>query len=171
MLLAQLVADIGSRIWWAIRPYARDDDHCDDLHQDCWHAILERLHRYGGRGSFANWAITVSKNLCRMRLRKAKRSGHETALEDAGAVHDSAPDPEEELILSERRTILRRALGELPDRERDAIVLRVLEGRATAEIAQLMGVSRSVARSLVERGISRLRRMEPIRQLVMDWKA
>ena len=50
-------------------------------------------------------------------------------------------------------------------------MLWILEERDTAETAQLMGVSRAVARSLVERAISRLRRMEPIRQLVMDWKA
>ena len=107
-----------------------------------------------------------------MRLRKAKRAGcHETALEDVGAVPDSAPDPEYELVLRERRTVLHRALGELPDRERDAIVLWMLEERDIAETAQLMGVSRAVARSLVERAISRMRRMEPIRQLVMDWKA
>ena len=166
------MAEIGSRIWWAIRPYACDDDHADDLHQDCWQAILERLHHYGGRGSFVNWAIAVSKNLCRMRLRKANRAGgKETALEDAGAVRDSTAGPEEELILRERRSVLHRALGELPDRERDAIVLRMLEERDTAETARLMGVSPAVARSLVERAISRLRRMEPIRQLVMDWKA
>ena len=164
--------EIGSRIWYAIRRYARDDDHADDLQQDCWQVILERLHHYGGRGSFASWAIAVSKNVCRMQLRKAKRAGgHETALEDVGAVPDSAPDPEDELVLRERRTVLHRALEELPDRERDAIVLWMLEERDIAETAQLMGVSRAVARSLVERAVSRMRRMERIRQLVMDWKA
>ena len=122
--------EIGSRIWYAIRHFARDDDHADDLQQDCWQVILERLHHYGGRGSFASWAIAVSKNVCRMQLRKAKRAGgHEVALEDPGAVPGSAPNPEDELVLGELREVLYRALGELPDRERDVIVLRLLEER------------------------------------------
>ena len=153
----------------AIRPYARDDDHAEDLLQESWQAILERLHSYGGRGSFVGWAIAVSKNVCRMHLRKAKRlDGRETGLEDA-RVPDSAPDPEEELVLSERRETLYRALGQLPDLERDAIVLRILEERDASETAKALGVSRSVAQSLVARAIFRLRNMEQIRQLVMDW--
>jgi len=170
-LLAQLVADVGSRIWVAIRPYARDDDHAEDLLQECWQAILERLHRYGGRGSFAGWAIAVSKNVCRMHLRKAKRvDGRSTGSEDA-EVPDWAPNPEEELVLLERRETLYRALGQLPDLERDAIVLRMLEERDAAETAKALGVSRSVAKSLVARAISRMRNMEQIRQLAMDWLA
>jgi len=155
----------------AIRPYARDDDHAEDLLQECWQVILERLDRYGGRGSFAGWAIAVSKNVCRMHLRKAKRvDGRRTGMEDAG-VPDSAPNPEEELVLLERRETLYLALGQLPDLERDAIVLRMLEERDASETAKALGVSRSVARSLVARAILRLRNMEQIRQLVMDWMA
>lgn len=103
-----------------------------------------------------------------MRLREAHRK-REIALEDATSVLDDAPDPEEELMLRERREVLHRALDELPERERDAVVLRMIQGRDIAETAEAMGVSRSVARSLVTRGIARLCRMEQIRQLVMDW--
>lgn len=164
------MADLGTRIWWEVRQYARDDDHADDLLQDCWQTILERLHRYSGRGSFAGWAIAVSRNVCRMRLRQAKRaSARETILEGPGTVLDSAPNPDEELELRERREVLYRAIGQLPDREREAVVLRMLEERSTAETARAMGVSRSVARSLVQRAVYRMRRMERIRQLFMDW--
>ena len=162
--------EVGSRIWVAIRRYARDDDHADSLVQDCWRVIIERLDRYGGRGSFAGWAIAVSENVCLTQLRKAKRTGvREVGLEEAEEVVDLAPDPEAEVTLSERRNALYRALGQLPRRERDAIVLRMLEERDTAETAHALGVSREATRSLVARGIFRLRRMEEIQQLVMDW--
>lgn len=168
VVLAERVEKLGPRIWWAIRSYADDDDHADDLLQDCWKTILERIHQYRGRGTFDNWAIAVSKNVCRMRFREVRRK-REIALEDATSVLDDAPDPEEELMLRVRREVLHRALDELPDRERDAVIMRMIQGRDTAEIAEAMDVSRSVARSLVARGIARLCRMEQIRQLVMDW--
>ena len=131
--------------------------------------ILDRLHRYGGRGSFSSWAIAVSKNVCRMHLRRAKRAGAlEIALEGAASVPDCSSDPEEELVAKEQREVLSRALGELPDRERDAIVLRILEDRTPAETARAMGMSRKAARSLVVRGLSRLRAMERIQQLFLE---
>lgn len=154
----------------AIRRYARDDDHADDLHQDCWQAILERLDKYRGRGSFAGWAIALSKNVARMQLRKAERAGRwETSLEYPDEVLDGAPNPEEELVLLERRETLYREIGELPDRERDAFVLWLFDEMNSSEIASAMDVGRSAARSLVARAISRLRLMEEIQQLAMDW--
>ena len=45
-------------------------------------------------------------------------------------------------MLRERREVLHRALDELPDRERDAVIMRMIQGRDTAEIAEAMGVSR-----------------------------
>lgn len=162
--------EVGSRIWVAIRPYARDDDHADDLLHDCWQTILERLHRYGGRGSFVGWAIAVSKNVCRMHLRKAKRAGWKNTGEvDPAEVTDSAPNPEEELVERERRNALYRALGQLPDRERDAIVLMILEGRSVAETAKALGVGHAATRSLVARAMFKLRRMEEVQQLALDW--
>jgi len=129
----------------AIRPYARDDDHAEDLLQECWQVILERLDRYGGRGSFAGWAIAVSKNVCRMHLRKAKRvDGRRTGLEDAG-VPDSAPNPEEELVLLERRETVYLALGQLPDLERGAHVLRMLDGCEGSDTARSSSGRSSIA--------------------------
>lgn len=166
--LAELVEKLGPRIWWVVRSYAEDDDHADDLVSDCWEAVLGRLHQYEGRGAFDNWAIAVSRNVCRMRSREAHRK-REIALEDAASVLDDAIDPEEELMLKERRKALSRAVRELPERERNAIVLRMIQGKDSAETAEAMGISRTVARSLVARGIIRLRQMEQIRQVVMDW--
>lgn len=151
-----------------VRPYADDEDHAGDLVNDCWVAILEGLDQYRGRGSFDSWAMAVSENVCRMRLREANRR-RETALEDAALVLDDAPDPEEELIEKERRKALACAISELPEQERHAIILRSIEQRDIRETAEAMGVSRPVARSLVKRGMARLCRMEQVRQCVMDW--
>lgn len=151
-----------------VRPYAADEDHVKDLMSDCWVAILERLDQYRGLGSFDSWALAVSENVCRMRLREAKRRP-ETALEDATSVLDDAPDPEEELMQKERSRALSCAMSELPEQERHAIMLRVIEEWDIPETAEAMGVSQPVARSLVERGMARLCRMEQVRQCVMDW--
>lgn len=169
LLLTQLVRELSPRIWVAIRRYARDDDDADDLLQDCWIRIMERLEAFKHRGSFAAWAIAVSKNVCRTKLRRASREGARTvALEDIAEVSGDSRDPLEELRLGREREVIYVALGSLPDRERDAIVLRVLEGRDTEEAATILDVAPATVRSLLQRGMYRLRRMQQVRMLFAD---
>ena len=169
LLLTQLVQELSPRIWVAIRHYARDDDDADDMLQDCWTRILERLEAFRHRTSFTAWAITVSRNVCRTKLRRARREGMRTvALEDVAEVSVDRPDSLEELQLRREREIIYGALGKLPDGERDAIVLRVLEGRDTEEAAEILGLAQATVRSLLQRGLRRLRRMEQVRMLLAD---
>lgn len=159
----------------AIRQYARDDDQADDFLQDCWIRILEQLDSYSPGSPFAGWAIAVSKNVCRMKLREERRAGVEvtfgtvedelTTLPDPGEMPRAPPDSRQRLW---KRAVY-QALGRLPDRERDTIVLRLLEGKDTAATAGILGVSESAVRSILLRGMTRLRRMEDLRRLLPDW--
>lgn len=168
-LLTELIRELSPRIWVAIRRYARDDDDADDLLQDCWIRIMERLEAFKHRGSFAAWAIAVSRNVCRSKLRQRRRAVARTmVLQDVAAVSGDPPDPLEELRLNREREVLYGALGKLPDRERDAIVLRVMEGRDTEETATILNVAPATVRSLLQRGMYRLRKMQELRTLVAD---
>ncbi|MXW10522.1 MAG: sigma-70 family RNA polymerase sigma factor [Gammaproteobacteria bacterium] len=60
----------------------------------------------------------------------------------------------------ERAAALYRALERLRERERDAILLRILEGRSTAEVARMLAVKEVSVRSLIHRGLKKLRLMD-----------
>ena len=177
-MLTELVRELSPRIWVAIRQYARDDDQSDDLLQDCWVRILEHLDTYRRDESFAAWALEVSQNLCRMiaRARKTARvvevpvwDVDEQAGGDPGSTAGS-PQTEDRRGESRKRVVY-EALGRLPDRERDVIVLRLLEGRTTAEAAEIVGVSERAVRMILVRGMTRLRQMEELRELLGGWNA
>lgn len=160
----------------AIRIYARDDDHADDLLQDCWVRILENLGSYASRGSFASWAIALSRNMCKTRLRDRSRKGaQEVAIEGIGekawhsADSDGEPTPEEVPRLGFWKRVVYDALGRLSDRERDVVVLRLLEGKDTAETARALEVSEEAVRAILVRATMRLRRMEELRALLPEW--
>ena len=162
--------ELSPRILVAIRRYARNKDDADDLLQDCWLQILKQLDKFTGAVPFARWAAKVSKNVCKMKLRKEKREGmEELAPEDTPEVAEGGPDPGEELLLRRESEVVFAALGKLPDRERDAIVLRLLEGRSAAETAKVLVVSRAGALSVLKRGLAKLRRMEEVRELFLGW--
>lgn len=171
-LLTELVRELSPRIRVAIRTFADSDEEVDDLLQACWVRILDRLDRYEPSGSFAGWATKVSKNVCLTNLRDRKRAGvvevdfHEeiwSNLDDDGA----PAGRESEQLRWEQ--LVHEALARLPDREREVIVLRLLEGKTTAEAAQILKVSEAGVRGILHRGMTRLKRMEELRGLLAEW--
>jgi RNA polymerase sigma factor (sigma-70 family) len=97
-----------------------------------------------------NWLMTIAHNVCRQRFRQAQRRPLETTYDDdiapAAVEHDgpSAAD-------------LKRALSELPPNQRAALVMRELEGRSYAEIAEVLSISTSALETLIFRARQALR--------------
>jgi RNA polymerase sigma factor (sigma-70 family) len=98
-----------------------------------------------------NWLIKIAHNVARSRYAHASRRVQEVPLEDhieqLAVPEDDKPNLE---------TVL-RALGRLPFNQRAALVMRELEGRTYAEIADTLGVSVSAVETLIFRARRSLR--------------
>ena len=166
--------ELSPRIRVAIGTYADTDDGVDDLLQECWVQILERLDRYEPRGSFAGWAIAVSRNVCRTKLRAKQLTGSvenelPNAIQSRADTEGGSQDGRETRHRFWRR-VVNDALAQLPDRERDVIVMRLLQGKTTADTAAVLRVTEEAVRAILKRGLSRLKRMEELRGLLPEWK-
>jgi RNA polymerase sigma-70 factor (ECF subfamily) len=102
-----------------------------------------------------NWLITIAHNVCRMRWRQSGRRPQEVPLERAG--EPAAPD-DERAPLDE----ILGALAKLPFNQRAAIVMREVEDRSYAEIAEVLGTTVPAVEGLLfrARGNLRARRKE-----------
>lgn len=167
VLFRQLVREVSPRMLGMIRCYASDDDQADDLLQESWVQIYRKRNRFSGKGSFAGWALAVSRNVCRMSLRGTSKPVR-VSLQDHRDIPDAAEGPAVRLARRRRTEALYRALEKLTKRERQAIVLRLLEGRRTAEVSELMGVKEVSVRSLVHRGLKKLRRMRSLERTITE---
>jgi RNA polymerase sigma factor (sigma-70 family) len=98
-----------------------------------------------------NWLIKIAHNVCRQRFRDSARRPREVEFDDslAAATTESADLPS--------ATEIRRALGFLAFNQRAALVMRELEGRSYAEIAQVLDVSVGAVETLVFRARRALR--------------
>jgi len=103
-----------------------------------------------GQAKVSTWLYRVTMNLC-IDLQR-KRRGGTVALDDAPDPADNAPSAAEQLVAKARSDALQDALAQLPDRQRQAVVLRHLEELANPEIAEILGVSVEAVESLVARG-------------------
>src|SRR5881275_1467865 len=97
-----------------------------------------------------NWLIAIAHNVCRQRFRQSARRPSEVAFEDD--IADTIAD--EELPSGED---IRRALGHLAFNQRAALVMRELEGRSYAEIAEILGLSVGAVETLLFRARRALR--------------
>lgn len=107
-------------------------------------------HWQTGQAKISTWLYRVTMNLC-IDLQR-KRRGGTVALDDAPDPADNAPSAAEQLVAKARSDALQDALAQLPDRQRQAVVLRHLEELANPEIAEILGVSVEAVESLVARG-------------------
>src|ERR671914_857040 len=97
-----------------------------------------------------NWLIAIAHNVCRQRFRQSARRPTEVSFEDDIAdsiVNDETPSGED----------IRRALGHIAFNQRAAIVMRELEGRSYAEIAEILDLSTSAVETLIFRARRALR--------------
>ncbi len=97
------------------------------------------------------WLITIAHNTCRTRARDDSRRPQEVAFDDE--LTEAAPPSESDVDVAE----LFRALGALSFNQRAALVMRELEGRSYAEIAETLEVSGSAVETLLFRARRALR--------------
>lgn len=104
-----------------------------------------------GEAKVTTWLYRVTTNLCTDRLRMRQRR-KATPLEDAPDVEDGAPLAEVLMMEADRMSALNAALCALPDRQREAVVLRHIEGFSNPEIAAVMDIGIEAVESLIARG-------------------
>jgi len=132
-------------------------EEAQDLGQETFVRVFQQAARYRADGRFRSWLFRIAGNLARSRLRRRKIVGwvpfdafqHDRASDD--------PQPEERTLQAERRRAVRTALGRLPERQREALVLRRYHDMSQEEIAAAMGTTVPAVESLLSRAMAALR--------------
>jgi RNA polymerase sigma factor (sigma-70 family) len=104
-----------------------------------------------GEARVSTWLYRVVTNLCTdLRRARVRRPG--VGLDDAPEVAAGGPSAVASMIEADRMVALTAALAVLPDRQRQAVVLRHIEGLSNPEIAEIMGLGVEAVESLTARG-------------------
>jgi RNA polymerase sigma-70 factor, ECF subfamily len=128
----------------------RNPADAEDVTQTTFLNALRAYERGERPKAEQNWLIAIAHNVCRQRFRQSQRRPREVSLEEDVAdriADDEAPSAED----------IRRALGQLAFNQRAALVMRELEGRSYADIAEILGVSGGAVETLLFRARRALR--------------
>lgn len=138
--------------------------HPQDAEDVAHNALLkasEKLEGFRGEASVRTWLHTITTNECRM-LRRRKSPLSLDHMFETAAIHETdvtgdTVDPEELAMELETRRELLRAIAELPDRHRCALILKDGHGVSLEETARLMGATVPAVKSILYRARASLR--------------
>ncbi|MFH1279476.1 MAG: sigma-70 family RNA polymerase sigma factor [Candidatus Eisenbacteria bacterium] len=133
-------------------------EEAQDLGQETFLRVYRQAKRYRPEGRFKSWLFRIAGNAARSRLRRNKILRwvpFDPSLHD----RDSGGErPDRAAIRGETERAVRGALGKLPERQRQALVLLRFEGLRYKEIAEIMGVTVAAVDSLIQRAMAGLKK-------------
>jgi len=133
-----------------------DEDGASDVAQEAFLKAFRGLRGFRGDASFKTWLLTIAANEARGVLRKARRR-REVALQAAGPVPSTEAAVDDAMEKTEEANRIREFLTGLPEKQKQAVTLRIFEGLSFREIGEIIGSSEGAARVNYHHGIRRLR--------------
>jgi RNA polymerase sigma-70 factor (ECF subfamily) len=166
------------------RCYVSTDSAAEDVVQEAWLGALRGLANFEGRSQLRTWVLRIVANIAKtwgqreykaVPFASAPFPTGPTVAPDRfqppgvpGAGAWSTPPqpwpslPEDELLTTEARQVLRRAMADLPEGQRAVIELRDLDGYEASEVCEALGLTPGNQRVLLHRARAAVRaRVEP----------
>ena len=139
-----LYVNFGDNVYGYARSILRDEHEAEDIKQQVFARLITSIGRYEERSvPFSAWLLRVTHNMSIDHLRRRRP----VLVEEARAADERFDNRGRELSEA-----LSEALGELPQVQRDVIVLRHVAGYSPTEIAERLGKSEDSIHGLHHRG-------------------
>ena len=154
-LFTELVRTYSPRLIPQLRRYAsaRDSD-ITDLLQDVWLRAFQKRRGFDGRGSLFGWLLTICRTVGLAAARKRHPEGT-AALEMVASEDDVAQSVERKTQQSK----LLSAIDALPTRQREIVLLRIIEDKSTAETARLLGCAEGTVKAALHAALHNLKEL------------
>lgn len=148
------------RLWAVALRTAGSPDDASDALQDAMVSAFRRAGSFRGEAAVSTWLHRIVVNACLDQHRRRKTRPTTTWIE---SLHESAHDADD-MSNRELQIELERALTELPDDQRAAIVLVDVQGYSVAEAADILDCPTGTVKSRCARGRAKLAaRLAPVR--------
>jgi len=146
-----------------IARFTGDRDSAEDIAQEVFLRVFKAAKDYKPQAKFKTWLFTIATNLCLNEIRDNKSI---PKIVDLSGLHEQeypiiAPEALSPLKAAENAelsTAVRKAIRNLPENQRIAILLRQYNDFSYSEISKIMGISESAVESLLQRARQSLKK-------------
>lgn len=162
--LRELIEVHQYRVIGTVAKMLGDDSEAEDIAQQVFIRVWKSAPRYEPTAKFTTWLFKITRNLVFNELRRRKR--HLTRSLDEADDNDAPPlqledpgskAPDTTMLDDEMQSAIQRAIDELPEAQRMAIILRRYDEFSYEEIGEILGLSVPAVKSVIFRARTELR--------------
>jgi RNA polymerase sigma-70 factor, ECF subfamily len=136
----------------------RMSSDAEDLLQEVFVQVWHQAHRYSEeRGSPEAWIVNIARSRAIDKLRSIRRMERSFVLTDDPAKAESSDNVESSAAESETKLTMNSALANLPEAQREVLVLAYFDGLSQSEIADRLKEPLGTVKTRMRSGIQRLR--------------
>jgi RNA polymerase sigma-70 factor, ECF subfamily len=177
---AELIDSYGATMLRVAQMYVRDRASAEEVVQETWLAVLNGIDRFEGRSSLKTWLFRILSNRAKTRGERDGRTVPFSSLAAKGGESDESsvdpdrflgPDsstpgawaapprawPQDKILEHETLGVIKMAIDELPDAQREVIRLRDVEGWTPMEVTDALEITDGNQRVLLHRARSKVR--------------
>jgi len=170
--LATLIQRHQSKIFGFIYSKVNDRDLSDDIFQDTFIKVIKTLksQSYNEEGKFLPWVMRIAHNLVVDHFRKAKKMPLQRETDEYSVFNfmtDNGLNIEVQMISDQVASDLTKLLDELPEDQKEVLVMRMYQDLSFKEIAELTGVSINTALGRMRYALLNLRKIIEKNQIIL----
>jgi RNA polymerase sigma-70 factor, ECF subfamily len=163
--VSDLSDSYGAKIYQLAFRYLRNREDAEEVAQDVLLKVYQKIDAFRGDAALSSWIYRITFNAAMSRLREFKqnlpnaleKSSDEESQPPKREVIDWSPLADEEMLRTEMRQALVRALKEMPVLYRAPVILRDVQGLSTEEASAVLHVKEQTLKSRLHRGRLMLR--------------
>lgn len=146
--ISQLVNKYSERIYNLSLRILRNREEAEDILQETFITVIEKLHSFDGRSSFFTWIYRIATNASLMRLRKKKLVFQQISDDpdfqesvESRVFVDWSQDPSINIFDRETKSKIDSAINKLSDIYRSVFILRDIEGLSIKETSAILNIT------------------------------
>ena len=170
--LATLIKRHQSKIYGFIYSKISDRDISDDIFQDTFIKVIKTLksNSYNEEGKFLPWVMRIAHNLIIDHFRKNKKMPMFRETEEFSIfsiMSDNSMTIENQMISEQVEKDLKKIIEELPEDQKEVLVMRIYQDLSFKEISELTGVSINTALGRMRYALMNLRKVIDKHQIIL----
>lgn len=170
--LGELITRHKDRIYRFIYSKVYDRDVTEDIFQDTFVKVINTLKRgaYNEEGKFLPWVMRIAHNLVIDHFRKNNRMPKFESNDDFNifsVLSDGALNAEHSLIQDQVQRDVQRLIEELPEEQKEVLIMRIYKDMSFKEISEQTGVSINTALGRMRYALINLRKVIDRHQIVL----
>jgi RNA polymerase sigma-70 factor (ECF subfamily) len=170
--LSILINRHQSKIYGFIYSKISDRDITDDIFQDTFIKVIKTLksNSYNEEGKFLPWVMRIAHNLVIDHFRKNKKMPMLRETEDFSIfsiITDNSLTVENQIISDQVENDLKKIIDELPEDQKEVLVMRIYQDLSFKEISELTGVSINTALGRMRYALMNMRKVIDKHQIIL----